>query len=99
LIKILRVAVQRGILSNRRGEYWLDRAGITDYTQDECIAAVVAAIPQDWIGREEAIHAAYRYLGFLQTGPVLHESFQSAINGAIRRGLLECDRKMIRKVS
>lgn len=95
----LRVAVQRGILCNGQGEYRLDRRAIADYSQDECVAALLASMSRGWTEREEAIRAAARYLGFRRTGPALREAFKSAINGAIRRGLLEHDRGKIRKIS
>lgn len=93
----LRVAVTRGILLNGQGEYRLDRGGIGDYTQDECVAALMAAMPRGWTEREDAIRAAARHLGFRRTGSAIHDAFKSAINGAIRRGLLEYDRGKVRK--
>lgn len=95
----LRVAVTRGILCNGQGEYRLDRGGIGDYTQDECVAALLSAMPRGWTEREDAIRAAARHLGFRRTGSAIHDAFKSAINGAIRRGLLEYDGEMIRKAS
>lgn len=95
----LRVAVQRGILINEQGEYRLDARSIADYTQDECVAALLASLPRGWTAREDAIRAAARYLGFRRTGSAIHDTFKSAINGAIRRGLLEYDKELIRKLS
>lgn len=95
----LRVAVQRGILINEQGEYRLDARSIADYSQDECVAALLASLARGWTEREDAIRAATRYLGFRRTGPALHAAFKSAINGAIRRGLLEYDKELIRKLA
>ncbi|MFN8001929.1 MAG: hypothetical protein U0X75_13035 [Acidobacteriota bacterium] len=95
----LRVAVQRGILINETGEYRLDARSIADYSQDECVAALLASLARGWTEREDAIRAATRYLGFRRTGPALHTAFKSAINGAIRRGLLEYDKELIRKLA
>ncbi|MGE0131339.1 MAG: restriction endonuclease subunit S [Blastocatellales bacterium] len=94
----LRVAVQRGILVNGQGEYRLDRGSIGDYSQDECVAALLSAMSRGWTEREDAIRAAARHLGFRRIGSTIQDAFKSAINGAIRRGLLEYDGEMIRKI-
>ena len=49
------------------------------------------------VGVIEAIRAAARHLGFKRTGSLIRDAFKSAINGAIRRGLLEYGGEMIRK--
>jgi hypothetical protein len=50
-----------------------------------------------WWKREEAMVAAARHLGFRRTGSQINRAFKSAINGAIRRGLLEANSRLIRK--
>lgn len=50
------------------------------------------------MGAIEAIRAAARHLGFKRTGSLIRDAFKSAINGAIRRGLLEYDGQLIRKM-
>jgi hypothetical protein len=52
-----------------------------------------------WWAREDAIRAASRRLGYARTGRRIRDAFKSAINGAIRRGLLEYDGQLIRKKS
>ena len=47
--------------------------------------------------RDDAIRAAARRLGFQRTGRQIKDAFKSAINGAIRRGLLEYDGQLIRR--
>ena len=42
-----------------------------------------------WTAREEAIRSAAYRLDFQRTGRAIREAFKSAINGAIRRGLIE----------
>ncbi len=49
--------------------------------------------------RDEAIRVAARRLGFARTGSRIRKAFKSAINGAIRRGLLEYDGILIRKLN
>ena len=51
-----------------------------------------------WWAREDAIRAAARRLGFARTGNRIRDAFKSAVNGAIRRGLLEYDGQLIRRV-
>lgn len=95
----LRVVVQRRILANKQGAYRLDRRSIADYEREEILDILLAAMPRAWVEREEAIRAAARHLGFRRTGPALQEAFKSAINGAIRRGLIESNKDWIRKNS
>ena len=51
-----------------------------------------------WWAREDAIRAASRRLGYARTGRRITQAFKSAINGAIRRGLLEYNGRQIRRV-
>ncbi len=95
----LRVAVQRGILRNEQGAYRIACRTINDYSQDERIAALLSALPRAWTPRPEAIRAAARHLGFRRTGAQIQDAFKSAINGALRRKLLEADKDRIRKMS
>jgi hypothetical protein len=50
-----------------------------------------------WWERKDAIKAAARHLGFRRTGRVIRDAFKSAINGAIRRQLLEYDGQLVRR--
>ncbi len=58
---------------------------------------MLTAMGYAWQERDEAIRAAARHIGFTRTGSAIQRAFKSAINGAIRRGLLEADKKLIRK--
>lgn len=62
------------------------------------IAHLLAAMGRKWWLREDAIRAASRRLGYARTGRRIVQSFKSAINGAIRRGLLEYEGERIRRV-
>jgi hypothetical protein len=52
---------------------------------------LLAAMGAAWSTCHEAITAAARHLGFRRTGDKIRKAFKSAINAAIRRGLLERD--------
>ncbi len=87
----IQTAVRRGILDNRGGQLSLLCRTIDQYTRDHLVAMLLAAMGGTWWARDEAIVAAARHLGFRRTGQNLHAAFRSAINAAIRRGLLERD--------
>ena len=71
---------------------------VEDYSRDQLVNTLVAAMGSAWQSRAEATTAAARYLGFRRTGSKIAAAFKSAINAAIRRKLVECDgAKMIRK--
>lgn len=90
-------AVKRGVIYNYRGALTLLSRSIGDYSRDELIGALLLSMGAVWWEREEAIRAAARHLGFKRTGSLIRDAFKSAINGAIRRGLLESDGQLIRK--
>lgn len=48
-----------------------------------------------WWTREDAIRDAAHRLGFRRTGRQIRDAFKSAINGAIRRGLIERNGRLI----
>ena len=64
---------------------------IEQYTPDHLVDILLAAMGGRWWTRDEAIMAAARHLGFRRTGEKIRKAFKSAINAAIRRGLLERD--------
>jgi hypothetical protein len=51
-----------------------------------------------WWARDDAIRAAAHRLGFRRTGSQIRDALKSAINGAIRRGLLEYDGNRVRRL-
>jgi hypothetical protein len=87
----IRTAIRRGILDNAAGQFRLLCRSIDQYTRDHLIDILLAAMGQGWWDRDEAVSAGARHLGFRRTGSNLHKAFKSAINGAIRRGLIETD--------
>ena len=90
-------AVKRSVIQNQRGLLSIACRNIGDYSRDQLIEALLGARGYTWRDREEAMRAAARYLGFRRTGSAIRKAFKSAINGAIRRGLLERNGPMIRK--
>ncbi|CAN5478777.1 hypothetical protein BH20ACI3_BH20ACI3_02160 [soil metagenome] len=71
---------------------------INDYSRDELVNALLKGMGKKWWTRDDAIRDAARRLGFRRTGRQIRDAFKSAINGAIRRGLLEYEGDMIRRV-
>jgi len=93
----VRTAIRRHIINRDKGVIALECATIDDYTRDELIGTLLAAMGTTWWDREDAIRAAAHRLGFRRTGSKIRKAFKSAINGAIRRGLLEYDDHIIRR--
>ena len=94
---LLRTAVRRGILKNDDGQYSLLAKGGADYTREHLIDALRSSINGIWSDRDEAIRATAHHLGFRRASPTFQTAMRSAINGAIRRGLLESNGPEIRK--
>lgn len=64
---------------------------------DHLVEMLVAGMGTRWWDREDIIQATARYLGFRRTGPVILDCLKLAVNGAIRRGLLEYEGNKVRK--
>ena len=94
---MLPIATKRRIIRKTGAAWTLDCRSINDYGRDDLIQALLNAMGRPWVEREDAIRAAARHLGFRRTGRQIRDAFKSAINGAIRRGLLESDGKLIRR--
>lgn len=91
--------MRRGIIANERGLLEIDCRTIDDYPCDLLIEYLLAAMGGTWFDRSDAMRAAARHLGFRRTGKNIVAVLKSAINAAIRRGLLERGGpKSIRKV-
>ncbi len=85
----VRTAVRRGILDKTSGEFRLLCRTIDRYTRDHLIDILPGALGQGWSDRGEATIAAARHIGFRRIGSAIRAAFKSAINGPLRRGLLE----------
>ena len=90
--------VRRGILQNENGQLSLLVARIDEYTRDHLVDMLLAGMGTRWWDRRRSSGATARYLGFRRTGPVIQKTLKSAINAAIRRGLLESDGDRTRKL-
>jgi hypothetical protein len=93
----LRTAIRRHIIDRHKGIISIECSTIEAYTRYELIETLLAVMGSSWWEREDAIRAAARRLGFRRTGSQIRKAFKSAINGAIRRGLLEYDDHIIRR--
>jgi hypothetical protein len=94
----LQTAVRRGVLENDRGQYALLCRSMDEYELDHLVAMLTAAMGTAWQSREEAMVATARHLGFRRTGGNIRAAVTSAINAAIRRGLIERDgAEMVRR--
>lgn len=91
------IAIKRGVIHKTETGFAIECRSINNYNRDELIEALLDAMGRAWIDREDAIREAARHLGFRRTGRQIRDTFKSAINGAIRRGLLEYDGELIRK--
>jgi hypothetical protein len=93
----MRAAVRRGVIENDGGTVTICCRTIDDYDRTQLIAALLATMDGTWWSRDDAIVASSRYLGFQRTGRNIKAAFRSAINGGIRRGMIERDGQRIRK--
>jgi hypothetical protein len=87
----MRIAVRRGIIERNGAEYSLLCRRIDQYTRNHLVRMLLAAMPPGWQTRDEATRAAARHVGYRRTGRNIQRAFKSAINAAIRRGLLDRD--------
>ncbi len=94
----LRAAARRDVIYDGLSRLYLDSRTIHDYTRKQLKKYLLAVMGSTWWEQDDAIRAAARYLGFRRAGPAIQRAFRSAINGAIRQGRLERDRRMIRAV-
>jgi len=87
----LRTAVRRGILENRADGLRIHCRNIGEYHLDFLVEQLLAGMGGKWWTRDDLIYGTARWLGFRRTGQVIRDALKSAINAAIRRGLLERD--------
>jgi hypothetical protein len=91
-------ATRRGVIYTEEGLLHLDCRSIDKYSREQLKQYLQSVMGTTWWDQEDAIRAAVRYLGFRRTGSAIQEAFRSAINGAIRQGLLERDGTMLRVI-
>jgi hypothetical protein len=94
----IRAAARRGIVETGSFGVAAARVGIDDWTRDELIDALCSVMRRgNNYERDEAIKLAATHLGFKRVGKKVDEAFRSAINGAIRRGLVAYKGNLIRR--
>jgi len=91
-------AARRGIISNERGQLALLCRSVEDYDRSFLKDQFVAAIGRTWNDREAAANALARWLGFARTGPIVHATARSLINGLLRENRLETNGDKVRKL-
>ena len=87
--KHIRSAKRRSILQADDGMLALATTHINDYTRDELVEAITKVTrKRSEYTRDEVTRAVANYFGFARVTTSVHQALKSAINGAIRRGIL-----------
>jgi len=85
----IRAAARRGIVQTGPGTVTAARTRIDDWSRDELVDALGSVMRRRAeYDREDAIKLAASHLGFKRVGKNIDAAFRSAINGAIRGGVL-----------
>lgn len=92
----IRTAVRRDILVNDGSTLQLATRSIDDYSREQLVKFMMAEM-SGWWEQDELVRQSARYLGFRRAGSKIVTAFKSAINSAIRQGLLERSGTTLRK--
>ena len=85
----LRAAIRRHIIGADGDTVWLETPKAEAYERDELIATLISVMQKNReYDREDVIYAVARHLGFERMRETVTSPIRSAINGAIRRGIL-----------
>jgi type I restriction enzyme, S subunit len=85
----LRAAIRRKIASGNTETVWLETTTMAEYSPDELIDSLRSVMRKNLeYEREEVIEAVARHLGFSRVRDTVRAPIKSAINAAIRRGVL-----------
>jgi hypothetical protein len=94
----LRIAVGRGILEDRHRSLRLAARNVGEYERNFLKEQFLASLSgRPWIGRDDAIRAFARWMGFRRTGRSIEDTARSLINGLVRERRLESDGSLIRR--
>jgi type I restriction enzyme, S subunit len=86
----LLAAQRRHILTSDGLFLFLEGASISDYTRDELVDTIISVTNMQCIySREELIYEVSTHLGFSRVTDSTRDQMKSAINAALRRGILE----------
>ncbi len=96
----LRAAIRRRIVGADGDTVWPETPRLDDYTRDELVDAIRSVTRKGCnYEREELIQMVARHLGFARLREQMRAPINSAINAAIRRGIIEYKGKWIRRGS
>ncbi len=97
---VLREAIRRGIVASSDGQLAPMCTSVNQHSQEHLVRMLKETMNRSvgWISREGAIHATARHMGYRRVGRHIRAAMKSAMNGAIRRGLIEADGDRIRIV-
>lgn len=92
----IRAASRRGIVETGVFGVMPGKVKSDDWTRDDLVDVLCSVLRKGCnYSRDEAIKLAASHIGFKRVGKNIDEAFRSAINGAIRRGLLAYEGDMI----
>ena len=92
----MRAAIRRGILEADRDRVRAYTTKMEDYPRETLRDAVRSVMRKGTTyEREEVIRAVARRLGFTRLTPAARKAIRSAINSAIRQGVIGYERGMI----
>jgi hypothetical protein len=95
----LRAAIRRGIIAAEGPNVWIATANMADYERDQLVETLCSVMRKDReYEREDVIHAVAHHLGFTHLTDTVRDPIRSAINSAIRRGLLAYEGSRIWRV-
>ncbi len=88
----LRAAIRRKIIGAEGQAVFAETTWMDEYTRDELVDTIRSVMRQGCnYDREDVIAAVAAHLGFARITATVRDPIKSAINAAIRRGLLDYD--------
>jgi len=85
----LRAAIRRKIIGTNGGEVWIETPAMENYSRDELVEAIRSVMRKGVrYERREVMRAVADHLGFQRLRETVEAPIRSAINGALRRGIL-----------
>ncbi|HUU82439.1 MAG TPA: hypothetical protein VM243_02940 [Phycisphaerae bacterium] len=88
--------IRRKIVGTDGDVVWPETQTMDDYSRDELVDAIRSVMRKGCnYDRQEVIEAVARHLGFSRVRETIAAPVKSAINAAIRRGVLGYDGKLI----
>jgi len=96
----LRAAIRRKIIGTNGAEVWLNTPKMEDYERDQLIEFLASIMRKGKVyARDDVIRNLANHAGFQRLRESVVAPIKSAINSAIRRGVIEKERNSLwRKV-